>query len=114
MIDVFNAYQTMPEFHKNNLENYLICHGIYTTFPDICEEDAKIIYDFCVKNKDENTNVYRFSSYLTNEFTNGSISEEELKKLDGKDVNELPFYDNLNYFTPISNDKNIDEYEKDY
>lgn len=110
--NIIKTYKNLPNFYKKDLEKLLICHGIYSTFSEIDDRDMEKIYEFCLKNIDENTNVFKLSSYLTNEFTNGSISEEELKMLEDKDVSELPFYDNLNHFLPIKNEKNYDEIEK--
>ncbi len=110
--NTIEIYKSLPEFYKKDLEKFLICHGIYETFPEIDDEDGAIIYEFCLKNINENTNVLRLSNYITDEFTKGNISLEELKNLGNKDLSELSFYDNLNHFLPIKNEKDCDEIEK--
>jgi len=47
---ILYAFKTMPEFHKNNLESYLIYQGIYTVSPSISDEEAENIKkDFNLK-----------------------------------------------------------------
>lgn len=110
--NIIKTYKNLPNFYKKDIEKLLICHGIYETFPEIADEDSEIIYEFCLKNINENTNVFKLSNYITDEFTKGNISLEELKNLGNKDLSELSFYENLNHFIPIKNEKENDEIEK--
>ena len=109
---ILECYKNLPYFYQNDIENFYILKGIYSTFPDICDNDCLIIYNFCLKNQGENINVFELSKYITNEFTSGNITEKELKMLENKDINELPFYDNLNHFYPVSDINELEENEK--
>ncbi len=105
---ILYAFKTMPEFHKENLESYLIYQGIFSVFPSISDEEAEFLYNICYKTGNENVNPFTISHYITDEYTKGNISKEELKKLNGYDISSAAFYDDLNYLSPIS-EKEISE-----
>lgn len=109
---VLYAYKTMPQFHKDNLVSYLIYEGIYTVCPSITDEEAEFIYKICSKDTNENVNPFTISHYITDEYTKGNITKEELEKLNGYDISAAAFYDDLNYLSPISREENGDENEK--
>ena len=46
---ILELYKTMPELHKNNLEKYIIVQGIYDIYPEISDEEAELIFNFCEK-----------------------------------------------------------------
>lgn len=109
---ILYAFKTMPEFHKGNLESYLIYQGIYTVSPSISDEEAEFIYNICFKTGNENVNPFTISHYITDEYTKGNISKEELENLDGFDISSAAFYDDLNYLSPISEKESNEEIEK--
>lgn len=104
-MNVFDAYKTMPQWHKDNLKDYYILDGIYTVSPDISDEDAQFIYSICQKVKNENVNPFSISHYLTEHYINGNIFEEELKKASSGDIVSAVTNNDLNYL-PFLNDKN--------
>lgn len=107
-INVFDMYKNLPNNYKNNLEKLYILDGIYTVSPDICKEDAELIYSVCEQLENENVNPFSVSHYLADHFTRGNITKEELEDANKGDIAGAAFYDNLNYFKPISDEKEIE------
>ena len=97
-MDILFAYKTMPEWHKENLKNYLIYDGIYTCFPDIAEEDARFIFKVCNKVDNENINPFSIAHYITDYFTRGNLSKNDLEKATSGEICEAVYFDSLNYF----------------
>ncbi len=108
-MNVFDAYKTMPQWHKSNLENYYILKGIYTVSPNISDEDARFIFSICKKIQNEKVNPFSISHYLTEHYISGNIFKEELEKATSGDIVSAVYYDNLNYL-PLLNDKNEIEF----
>lgn len=104
-MDVLFGYKTMPEWHKNNLKSYCIYDGIFTVSPDISDEDAKLIFELCEKNMNDNINPFTISHFITDEFTKGNLTREELENAKIGDLAKAAFYDNLNYYKPIIKDE---------
>ena len=104
-MDIFDAYKTMPEWHRNKLKDYYILDGIYTVSPKISDEDARFIFSICQKVKNEKVNPFSISYYLTEHYLRGDIFEEELKKATSGDIISAVSYNDLNYL-PFLNDKN--------
>jgi len=98
-MDVLFGYKSMPEWHKKNIKNYFIYDGIYTAFPSISEEDARFIYEKCLKIENENINPFSIAHYLTDNYTRGNLSKEQINKATSGEISEAVFYDNLNYFS---------------
>lgn len=98
----FDAYKTMPEWHKENLKDYYILDGIYTVSPKISDKDAQLILSICQNVENENVNPFSISHYLTEHYLNGDISEKELKEIDSGDIASAVYFDDLSYI----NDKN--------
>ncbi len=109
---VLYAYKTMPQFHKDNLVSYLIYEGIYTVCPSITDEEAEFIYKICSKDMNENINPFTISHYITDEYTKGNITKEELEKSNGYDISIAAFYDDLSYLFSTNNEKNTEKIEK--
>ena len=104
-LSAYYGYKTMPEWHKDNIKFYYIYDGIFNAFPDIDEEDAKFIFSICEKIENENINPYSISHYLTDHYTNGTLSKEQIKQASSGEICEAVYYDNLSYI------KSIDEVE---
>ena len=102
---ILYAYKTMPQFHKENLEKYLIYDGIYTVSPDISDKDAEFIFSICEKIKNVIINPFSISHYLTDHYLKGNIFEEELKKASSGDIVSAVINNDLNYL-PLLNDRN--------
>lgn len=105
----FEAYKTMPDWHKKNLEDYYILDGIYTAYPEIGDEDAQYIFSVCKRIKNEKVNPFSISHYLTDHYINGNIFEKELDEATSGDIVSAVFYDDLNYL-PLLNDENEIEF----
>lgn len=108
-MDVFDAYKTMPKWHKDNLKDYYILDGIYTVSSKISDEDARFIFSICQKVKNEKVNPFSISHYLTEHYLKGDIFEEELEKATSGDIISAVSYNDLNYL-PLLNDKNEIEF----
>lgn len=104
-MNIINMYKTMPEMHKKNLKSYYICDGIYSCYPDISDEDATFIYEVCKKIGNENINPFSISFYLTDNFSKGNLTKEQIKNASSGEICEAVYFDNLNYFSSISNDE---------
>lgn len=109
-MDVFSIYKAMPEVHRNNLKSYYILEGIYDCFPDIAEDDAKFIHDISVKVENENINPYSISHYLTDHYTRGNITKEDLEKASSSEICEAVYFNNLDY---MNLEKWLNEEEKE-
>lgn len=105
-MNVMNAYKTMPEFHKNNLKSYCIYDGIYTSFPDISDEDSKFIHDVCLKIENENINPFSISHYLTDHYTRGNLTKNDIKNATSREICEAVYFDSLDYFSALEIDEN--------
>lgn len=98
-MDILSAYKTMPEWHKDNLKSYYIYDGIYTVFPGISEEDARFIFDICNNIENENINPFSIAHYLTDHYTRGNLSKDDLKNATDGEICEAVYFDSLNYFS---------------
>lgn len=78
-MNVINIYKMMSEKHKNNLKSYYICAGIYSCYSDISDEDVTFIYEICEKIENENINPFSISFYLTDNFSRGNLTKEQIK-----------------------------------
>ena len=107
-MDVFNAYKTMPEWHKSNIENYYILNGIYTVSPNISDEDAQFIFLICKKVDNENVNPFSISHFLTDNYINKNITKSQLQDAKPSEIVEAVYFDNLDYISSISEEKNIE------
>ncbi len=93
--EAYNAYITMPEYHKNNIKSYYIYDGIYTCFPDVSEEDAKFIFKICDRIENENINPFSIAHYLTDHYSRGNISKEDMENATSGEICEAVYYDKL-------------------
>lgn len=110
-MDALFGYKSMPAWHKENIKSYCIYDGIYTTFPSISEEDARFIYNNCMRVENENINPFSIAHYLTDNYTRGNITKEQIEQATSGEISEAVFYDNLNYFSQILEEKEtIKEY----
>lgn len=107
-MDAFYAYKMMPEWHKNNLKDYYFLDGIYTVSPNICDEDAQFIFSVCQKVENENVNPFSISHFLTEHYIHGNLTKEQLEKADSGEISPAVFYDDLDYFNSVSEEKTID------
>ena len=110
-MDALFGYKSMPEWHRSNIKDYYVLDGIYTVFPSISEEDARFIYNICMKVDNENVNPFSIAHYLTDNYTRGNLSKEQIEKATSREISEAVLNDDLNCFSPI-----IDEIfeEKEY
>lgn len=106
---LLNEYKEMTESTKDNLEKYLIIQGIYDIYPEISDEEAQLILNFCDKNMTENVNPLTLSHQLTDQFYKGNISKDELEKSLNMDIFEVSFFDKINHYYPISEHEDIEE-----
>lgn len=97
-MDAFNGYKTMPEVHKENIKSYYIYDGIYTAFPDVADEDARFIHDICCNIDNENISPFSISHYLTDHYTRGLLTKEEIENATSGEICEAVYFDNLSYF----------------
>lgn len=111
-MDILDAFKIMPEFYKNNLEKCLIYLGIYNVYPKISDEEARMIFNFCDKNMTKNINHLTLSQSVTDLYYKGEISKEDLENSQNIDVEKLSFFDKLNYYLPIEDEKSEDFLEK--
>lgn len=109
---LLNGYKKMSNITKDNLEKYLIIQGIYDIYPEISDEEAQMILNFCDNNMTENINPLTLSHQLTDQFYKGNITKEELIKSQGIDIFEVSFFDKINHFYPISEHEIEEEIEK--
>ena len=112
--NILELYKTMPELHKNNLEKYIIVQGIYDIYPEISDEEAELIFNFCDKNMTENINPQTFSHQLTDLYFKGEIDKKDLENSQNIDIEEVSFFDKINYFSPITEEKINEELDKDF
>jgi len=111
-MDALFGYKSMPEWHRSNIKDYYILDGIYTVFPSISEEDARFIYDICMKVDNENINPFSIAHYLTDNYTRGILTKDQIEKATSGEISEAVFYDNLNYFSSVSEEiEETKEYE---
>ena len=99
--NLLEMYKNMSDSFKNNLEKFYILDGIYTCFPDICEEDAKFIFSICLNVENENVNPFSISHYLTDHDTRGNITKKELENASSGDIASAVFYDDLSYISSL-------------
>ena len=104
-MDALFGYKSMPEWHRSNIKDYYVLDGIYTVFPSISEEDARFIYDVCMKVNNENINPFSIAHYLTDNYTRGNLTKEQIENATSSEISEAVYYNNLNYF-PLLNDGN--------
>lgn len=97
-MDAFNGYKTMSELHKNNIKSYYIYDGIYTAFPDIDDKDAKFIHNICCNIDTGDISPFSISHYLTDHYTRGLLTKEELKNATSGEIRDAVYFDNLSYF----------------
>ncbi len=109
---LLNDYKKLSDITKDNLEKYLIIQGIYDIYPEISDEEAQLILDFCDNNMTENINPLTLSHQLTDQFYKGNITKEELMKSQDIDISEVSFFDKINHFYPISEQDIEEEIEK--
>lgn len=91
-------YKKLSDRTKDNLEKYLIIQGIYDIYPEISDEEAQLILNFCDNNMSENINPLTLSHQLTDQFFKGNITKEELTKSQGINIFEVSFFDKINHF----------------
>jgi len=111
-MDALFGYKSMPEWHRSNIKDYYILDGIYTVFPSISEEDARFIYDVCMKINNDYINPFSVAHYLTDNYTRGNLTKEQIEKATSSEISEAVFYDDLNYFSPVKEEmEEVKEYE---
>lgn len=105
-------YKKLSNTTKDNLEKYLIIQGIYDIYPEISDEEAQLILNFCDNNMTKNINPLTLSHQLTDQFYKGNITKEELMKSQDIDISEVSFFDKINHFNPNLEHENEEELEK--
>lgn len=109
-MDALIGYKTMPQWHKDHIKDYLIYDGIYNEFPSITEEDARFIHKIiCDKVHNNNVNPYSIASYLTDNYTRGNISKNDLENANSGQIVEAVYYDKLYYLVPYKEEIEISE-----
>lgn len=104
-MEALEAYKTMPEFHKSNLKSYYIYDGIYSAFPDISDEDSHFIHSICLKIINENINPFSISHYLTDHYTRGNLTKNDLKNATSREICDAVYFNSLDYFSSLEIDE---------
>jgi len=109
MKELIYCYKTMPDFHKNNMKNYLILDGIYTVYPNISDEDVEFLFNTCLRVENEKLNPYAIAHYLTDEYVKKNITKNQLLTAQKHSLTEAVFFDDLNYLL-----KDTNEFERNF
>lgn len=113
-LDALYGYKTMLEWHRNNLEKYLIYQGIYDIYPEISDEESRTICEFCYQNATENTNILELSHYITDQYYKGNISLKDIEKFIENDIFYHLDFEKINCYFPTNNDENSNDRDMEF